>query len=709
MNTSEGLAIIDDLDEILNGTLSQDGLDKIIHSTEWSVVSSSGFIIAGLMMSAVFIGAEISAYINHKKKSKRKEREPGKFAIFMFLLELIDAIPEAAVIAQSTITGAIGWSFVISITLLNVVNTSASAVDFLATKNNRRIHQFLFALLFFSVGMLVYSISVDVYGHFAHMFLEDQRDVRHIFCLLGGTFVGFSLIIILMRVEHHIHSQEESNEDDAMLDVLEKIQNQLAILAPKLDAYNHSKISSKSLQYQTPIIRRKIESSSSSSESEEAYESDDGDSYKEGIDLNAIAAGATQDVFFQGDSNNNSPQTAAVKKRRNTNNNNKKKKKASRKKTPSDRKNVRFESDQENEKAVASGDIYDMSRSKPEDYEEDEQEIVEISEKTISALTQRANSLRQMETLVSFLYSWSHGLKGQRKLAIVEDFSAFLAEKTLDLIEGEEYISKGKKRVVKRNKRGHIKNTFAMNMFLKGKGPIATDNKPTTDILVGNKSPLLADDSAAIPMSPAPKTGASLTSLLPRRYHRRNNSAGSSERLFDSTPIGYASNDEALIVPPFKQPESYEFEHIPAAGDAIDIALDVAITIDPHDEYILTPGERFQDCMRKVRPMMHRSLKFMGLMIVVFTWSILLTTVFAYFLVWIDNKTVEGAEFIEAFCEGLSGGAFLSTVSGTMIFRIQQDFYGSEWQVDWSKMIGMSCFVFGIVFSNFIAMLEVNY
>jgi len=95
-------------------------------------------------------------------------------------------------------------------------------------------------------------------------------------------------------------------------------------------------------------------------------------------------------------------------------------------------------------------------------------------------------------------------------------------------------------------------------------------------------------------------------------------------------------------------------------------------------------------------------------MFLVFIWSVGLTTLMAYGLEYLEKQTKTVAKYMEAFCEGLSGGSFLSTISGTMIFRIQQDFYGSEWEVNFSKTIGMSCFVFGIVFSNFIAMLEYN-
>jgi hypothetical protein len=173
-------------------------------ATEWSLVTSAGFLVASVFIS---VGMHIF-------QSTKGNRNVGGFAIFMILLEMVDAIPEAAVLAQSTITGSIGWSFVISILMLNIVNTSASCVDFLATSDSKYFHRFLFLLLFFCVGMLSYSISTDVYGRFAELFKEHDRDKNHLLVLVLGTLVGFSLIILIMKLEHKIREKKELSEKE---------------------------------------------------------------------------------------------------------------------------------------------------------------------------------------------------------------------------------------------------------------------------------------------------------------------------------------------------------------------------------------------------------------------------------------------------------------------------------------------------------------
>eukprot|EP01103_Thecamoeba_quadrilineata_P000730 TRINITY_DN10643_c0_g1_i1.p1 TRINITY_DN10643_c0_g1~~TRINITY_DN10643_c0_g1_i1.p1 ORF type:complete len:533 (-),score=88.91 TRINITY_DN10643_c0_g1_i1:64-1662(-) len=506
-----------------------DGLPGL--ATKWSLVSSSGFLLAAIVMSGLFIYFDYRKQRKNKQK-KKADREPGRFAVFMFLLELIDAIPEAAVIAQSTINRTIGWSFVISILSLNLVNTSASAVDFLATSNSKKLHRFLFALLFFSVGMLCYSISADVYGKFAELFKTDERGAGDMACLMFGTFVGFSLIIFLMRLEHKIHSQQNEKEDDTLLHVLDMIHEQLLILNPKLQSYFHRQ-ERKSQDAQMPYASIGLQDP-------QAQYSSFGSLGR--LDLSPIRVRRHPVA------------------------------------EPPDDADVIIDCDEIQARKAPR---------RPHFEDEDDVELVELSEVNVTALMQRANSLHEMEILVSFLYSWNNG-HNHKRLALVEDFSAFLAEKTMANIQGEEFVDSPKK----------LKPRQAMKKLLHQSNE-ATIEPPSE-----------------------------MTSL-----------------------VGWASFRNGIY---------------------------------------------------------WRSIKFLFLMLIVFVWSVLLTWAMAVFLEYIESLSWRMAELMEAFCEGLSGGAFLSTISGTMIFRIQQDFYGSEWGVNTSKMIGMSCFVFGIVFSNFIAMLEHN-
>jgi hypothetical protein len=468
----------------------------VLAATKWSVVSSLGFLLPSIFFSLLFIFLEFSS-----KKKKQRERDVGGFAVFMILLELVDAVPEAAMIAQSTVNRNISWSFVLSILSLNIVNTSASAIDFLATKNSNMLHKILFALLFFSVGMLSFSISVDVYGKFVEEFKHDQN-VGHIALLVFGTMTGYLLIILLMNLEMRLHQAKEhagGESDETLFELLRVIQQQLSVIIPKLDHYYHWKTMDDSAP----------------------------------LDISAFITSSPPP-------SRRSPSTL---------------------------------------------DNTTVSRHKPIELPDfSRKPVVEISDEEAPKLLHQANDLRQMETLIKFMYTWSHGStssKGEKqKLAIVEDFSVFLTEKTLDKLDKEA----SKKQRVERRKQVIAK-------------------------FLGTPLQTRAENTEATPLVP--------------------------------TNSIYA-----------------------------------------------------------------RSVKFIFFMAVVFTWSVGLTSLLALCLIHLEARTTTVAEYMAPFCEGLSGGAFLSTIAGTMIFRIQQDFYGSEWSVYRSKTIGMTCFVTGVVVSSLIAMTE---
>eukprot|EP01102_Stenamoeba_stenopodia_P009714 TRINITY_DN2875_c0_g1_i2.p1 TRINITY_DN2875_c0_g1~~TRINITY_DN2875_c0_g1_i2.p1 ORF type:complete len:589 (+),score=155.59 TRINITY_DN2875_c0_g1_i2:347-2113(+) len=539
-------------------------------ATGWSSVSSAGFLIPSIILSILFI-----LFDNKKKK---REREIGGFAVFMIMLELIDAIPEAAVIAQSTVNKTIGWSFVLSILSLNIVNTSASAIDFLATSNSKKLHRFLFALLFFSVGMLVYSISADVYGKFAELFKSDERTGAHMACLLLGTFVGYTLIIMLMRLEHKLHAESEG-DDETLLNILHQIHQQLIIITPKLQEYFQRAAAVDTILMEGRMVQRQqflpqLES-----------------------DHSPITRRRTQEVAS---SDSDDEHTATPTKLGGKLLSNKTKDKTKDKKGSTGGAN-----------GVGGGGSKKGPKEGTKGSETETEDIVEVfklTEDNVRELADREKNLRQMETLVTFLIS--SGGNHQRKLAIFQDFSAYLTDKTLENLDKEEFIQE--KRSEKKKRKEAVQRLLG--------GPI--------DVEQG---------------------------------------LGSSQHIIHHS--GHHLNSPTTSPTP------------------------------PKEETPLVPRSSIYG----------RAVKFIGFMIIVFVWSVGLTTVMALFLMWLERRTEALAEYMEAFCEGLSGGAFLSTVSGTMIFRIQQDFYGSEWEINRSKTIGMSCFVFGIIFSNFIAMLETSH
>jgi len=534
--------------------------ERVWAAAGWSSVSSAGFLIPSIVLSLLFI-----LFDNKKKK---REREIGGFAVFMIMLELIDAIPEAAVIAQSTVNQTIGWSFVLSILSLNIVNTTASAIDFLATSNSKKLHRFLFALLFFSVGMLVYSISADVYGKFAELFKSDERTGAHMVCLLLGTFVGYSLIIMLMRLEHKLHAESEGEDDETLLEILNQIHQQLIIITPKLQEYFQHMSAVDTILMEGRMVQRQQYLPPLQS------------------DHSPITRRRTQEVSEGSDDDSSKPST------------------------PSKVKGLKSKKG-----GKRGGDV----KGSDAEGQEDIVEVFKLTEANVRELAEREKALREMETLVTFLLST--GGSHQKKLAIFQDFSAYLTDKTLENLDKEEFIQENRSEKKKRK--------AAMQRLL----------SPPPDIEQG---------------------------------------------------LGHPGSHSHLI---------HQKSHPDGAAGATAATTPGTVATPAKEETPLVPRSSIYG----------RAAKFIGFMIVVFVWSVGLTMLMALFLMWLEERTEALAEYMEAFCEGLSGGAFLCTVSGTMIFRIQQDFYGSEWEINRSKTIGMSCFVFGIIFSNFIAMLETHH
>lgn len=141
----------------------------------------------------------------------------------MVALELVDAIPEAAIVADASVAGTLTWTFVVSIFCLNLANTFATAIDFTATRSSRALHRLLFCSIFFSVGMLMYSINTTVYGSFRNAYSRGTRDWSHALFLVFGTFIGALLIVVLMKFEekaHHHATEDRSSDPMFMLEVI---------------------------------------------------------------------------------------------------------------------------------------------------------------------------------------------------------------------------------------------------------------------------------------------------------------------------------------------------------------------------------------------------------------------------------------------------------------------------------------------------------
>eukprot|EP01094_Clydonella_sp_ATCC50884_P003244 TRINITY_DN124_c0_g1_i4.p1 TRINITY_DN124_c0_g1~~TRINITY_DN124_c0_g1_i4.p1 ORF type:complete len:248 (-),score=81.51 TRINITY_DN124_c0_g1_i4:1037-1780(-) len=166
-------------------------VDNAVTAAVYSCMCSSGFLVS------VLLAWVLLALLSHGREGGRP---PGNFGLFMVALEALDAIPEAAVIAESVAAGSVSWSFVLSIFFLNTANSLATSLDIMATRSTPSIHRLLYMAIFMSIGMLSYSISTTVYANFAKL-----HSLWLSIAMLLGTLLGAVLILLLMKLEDVVH------------------------------------------------------------------------------------------------------------------------------------------------------------------------------------------------------------------------------------------------------------------------------------------------------------------------------------------------------------------------------------------------------------------------------------------------------------------------------------------------------------------------
>jgi hypothetical protein len=86
-----------------------------------------------------------------------------------------------------------------------------------------------------------------------------------------------------------------------------------------------------------------------------------------------------------------------------------------------------------------------------------------------------------------------------------------------------------------------------------------------------------------------------------------------------------------------------------------------------------------------------RTGRLLLVMLLLAVWTMVLTFALTPLFIKLDS-----AGHLNAFADGLSGGAFLAVISSTMIPRIQQDAYRSHWSSLTFRSIGMVAFIGGV-------------
>lgn len=168
----------------------------------YSAFTSSGFILSvlvGWLLVRVFSSSSLSS-----TRGGNDVRDIGSYGKFMVVMEAIDAVPEALVIAASTADGTMTFSLAASIFFLNVVNTLSTALDFLAVTSEPVFPRLMLVLVSFSVGSMAFSISSIMFEGFVFRVVTVACRACYAGAFYGGIVAGVLLVWTLTLVESRL-------------------------------------------------------------------------------------------------------------------------------------------------------------------------------------------------------------------------------------------------------------------------------------------------------------------------------------------------------------------------------------------------------------------------------------------------------------------------------------------------------------------------
>jgi hypothetical protein len=205
----------------------------------YSAFTSSGFILSvlvGWLLVRIF---SRSTRIPPSSSSSSDVRDIGSYGKFMVVMEAIDAVPEALVIAASTADGTMTYSLAASIFALNIVNTLSTSLDFLAVSAEPVFPRLMLALVSFSVGSMAFSISSIMFEGFVVRVVSVPCRACYVAAFFGGIVVGVMLVWTLTLVEARLRRKfgvrdipaKSFNSDHLMRFVYEKMQREKEVVA----------------------------------------------------------------------------------------------------------------------------------------------------------------------------------------------------------------------------------------------------------------------------------------------------------------------------------------------------------------------------------------------------------------------------------------------------------------------------------------------
>lgn len=205
----------------------------------YSAFTSSGFIVSvlvGWLLVRIF-----SKSPRIPLSSSSDVRDIGSYGKFMVVMEAIDAVPEALVIAASTADGSMTYSLAASIFALNIVNTLSTSLDFLAVSAEPVFPRLMLVLVSFSVGSMAFSISSIMFEGFVVRVVGVPCRACYVAAFFGGIVVGVMLVWTLTLVEARLRRRfgvrdvpspsSSPSSDQLMRIVHDKMQREKEVVA----------------------------------------------------------------------------------------------------------------------------------------------------------------------------------------------------------------------------------------------------------------------------------------------------------------------------------------------------------------------------------------------------------------------------------------------------------------------------------------------
>ncbi len=164
--------------------------DLMWQAAEMGAIAASGFVAAFLLATVLLLVLTSRAKIEMRQSA-------AQLGWMMIAVQFLDAIPEAAMLADQCFAGESGLPMLTSLFFMNLSTGFAQAFDMMSPVESILVSGLLFAVLHFCVGLLCYSIAADVYGDFEEEWSNGHRTSSDVMTLFLGTLIGSLFVLVL--------------------------------------------------------------------------------------------------------------------------------------------------------------------------------------------------------------------------------------------------------------------------------------------------------------------------------------------------------------------------------------------------------------------------------------------------------------------------------------------------------------------------------